>query len=177
MLEAELFNDFMANPQRLGNFIPPNFRDWVIIDEIQRVPELLFEIHRLIETRKIFDPGRPDDRPSPSCFTRRAKRRLVVHPKFYFFDVGLYRTIRPRGPLEALEEVEGVALETLFLQEILALNRALDLGYRVFFWRTANGREVDFVLYGPKGLLAFEIKTTSRGGNKGAPPGKRCGFP
>jgi predicted AAA+ superfamily ATPase len=77
-------------------------------------------------------------------------------------DVGVYRTLRPMGPLDAPEEVDGIALETLFLQELIALNSALDFGYKIFYWRTSNGREVDFVLYGPKGLLAFEIKRTSR---------------
>ncbi|MBM4177263.1 ATP-binding protein, partial [Candidatus Gribaldobacteria bacterium] len=53
LLEAELFNDLLANPQRLENFIPNNFKDWVILDEAQRVPALLNEAHRLIEKRKI----------------------------------------------------------------------------------------------------------------------------
>jgi predicted AAA+ superfamily ATPase len=66
------------------------------------------------------------------------------------------------GPLDAPEEVDGVAFETLFLQEIMALNSALGIGYKIYYWRTSNGREVDFVLYGPKGLLSFEIKRTAR---------------
>ena len=33
LLEAELFNDLTANPQRLSNFIPHDIKDWVIIDE------------------------------------------------------------------------------------------------------------------------------------------------
>src|SRR3989304_8916464 len=52
LLEAELFNDLLANSQRLGNFIPQSFRDWVIIDEVQKIPELLSEVHRLIEKYK-----------------------------------------------------------------------------------------------------------------------------
>ncbi len=52
LLEAEIFNDLLANPQRLENFIPKNFNDWVIIDEVQRVPELLNEVNRLIEKSK-----------------------------------------------------------------------------------------------------------------------------
>jgi predicted AAA+ superfamily ATPase len=52
LLEAELFNDLTAHPQRLASFIPPGFRDWIIIDEVQRVPDLLHEIHRLIEAQK-----------------------------------------------------------------------------------------------------------------------------
>jgi predicted AAA+ superfamily ATPase len=286
LLEAELFNDLTANPQRLSNFIPPDFKDWVIIDEIQRIPELLHEVHRLIETKKyrfILTGSSPrklkrkgpnllagralmlsmhpfsvaelgDDfrlehslryGQLPSAYTeadpkkyleayvrtyleeeirqegltrnlsafarfleaasfsqgsvlnissvarechverkvvesyfsiledlmigyripvfsKRAKRRLSAHLKFYFFDVGVYRTLRPMGPLDAPEEVDGIALETLFLQELIALNSALNFGYKIFYWRTSNGREVDFVLYGPKGLLSFEIKRTSR---------------
>lgn len=49
LLEAELFNDLLANPQRLENLIPGGHRDWVVLDEVQRVPELLNEVHRLIE--------------------------------------------------------------------------------------------------------------------------------
>lgn len=86
----------------------------------------------------------------------------MAHPKFYFFDVGIYRALRPIGPLDAPEEVDGIALETLLLQEIMALNSALDMGYKIHYWRTSNGREVDFVLYGPKGLLSFEIRPTAR---------------
>jgi predicted AAA+ superfamily ATPase len=67
-------------------------------------------------------------------FSKKAKRRLTVHPKFYFFDVGVYRTLRPMGPLDAPEEVDGIALKTLFLQELIALNSALDLGYKIFNW-------------------------------------------
>ncbi|MGB9613261.1 MAG: AAA family ATPase [Candidatus Margulisiibacteriota bacterium] len=52
MLEAELFNDLLANPQRLENLIPKAFNDWIIIDEVQRVPEILYEVHRLIEKYK-----------------------------------------------------------------------------------------------------------------------------
>jgi predicted AAA+ superfamily ATPase len=48
LLEAETYNDLLANPQRLENLIPKGYTNWVIVDEIQRVPELLNEVHRLI---------------------------------------------------------------------------------------------------------------------------------
>jgi predicted AAA+ superfamily ATPase len=44
----------------------------------------------------------------------------------------------------------------------MALNALLDRGYKLHYWRTATGTEVDFVLYGARGLLAFEVKRTSR---------------
>jgi uncharacterized protein len=95
-------------------------------------------------------------------FSKRAKRATTAHPKFYFFDVGVYRALRPRGPLDSAEEIEGPALETLFLEELVAYNDALDLGYAIHYWRTRTGQEVDFVLYGERGLKAFEIKRGSR---------------
>lgn len=286
LLEAELFNDLLANPQRLENLIPKNFKDWVVIDEVQRIPDLLNEAHRLIEkyrykfiltgssARKIRKKGvnllagralschlypltavelgedfnlnhslaygqlpcvytEADPKAylesyvktyleqeiqqegltrnlgafsrfleaasfsqgavlnisslARECsierkivenyftiledlligyripvFTKRAKRRLISHPKFYFFDTGLYRTLRPMGPLDMPQDVSGHSLETLFLQELTAINAYLRLGYGIFYWKAANNIEVDFVLYGNKGIKAFEIKRTAR---------------
>jgi predicted AAA+ superfamily ATPase len=95
-------------------------------------------------------------------FTKKVKRRMMQHPKFYFFDVGVFRAIRPKGPLDSPEEIEGSALETLFLQEIKAVNDYYKLGYDIFYWRTANQVEVDFIAYGERGIHAFEIKRKMR---------------
>ena len=76
---------------------------------------------------------------------------------FYYFDAGVFQAIRPRGPLDAPEQIHGAALETLFLQQVRAINDYADLGYRLHFWRTATGDEVDVVLYGERGLRAFEV--------------------
>ena len=95
-------------------------------------------------------------------FSRRAKRKLTTHPKFYFFDAGVYRAIRPRGPLDTSDEIDGAAIETLVLESLRAENANQDLGYEIFFWRTADQKEVDFVLYGERGLHAFEVKRSSR---------------
>ena len=80
--------------------------------------------------------------------------------------MGVYRHIRPKGPLDNINEIEGAALETLFLQEIKAMNDYLGLAYEVFYWRTRSQLEVDFVLYGPQGLLAFEIKRKQKLNNQ-----------
>ncbi len=95
-------------------------------------------------------------------FTKRAKRRMVNHPKFYFFDAGVYRAIRPKGPLDSPEEIDGMALETLVFQELRAVNDLHRLGYDLFYWRTSNGQEVDFVLYGEAGVIAIEVKRAAK---------------
>ena len=53
LLRAEFHTPLAANPGRLEALIPPDYDDWVIIDEIQRLPTLLNEIHNLIEARRL----------------------------------------------------------------------------------------------------------------------------
>ncbi len=286
LLDNQVYTRLLADPTRLGDLIPTGFANWVVVDEVQRIPELLNEVHRLIETRNLrfaltgssarklrrkgvnllagraltrhmhpltavelgrdFDLRRAletgglpmavtsaDPRDylnsyaatylreevqqegftrniaafsrfleaasfsqgsglnmasvARDCavsakvvgdyftilddlliavrlpvFARRAKRRLAVHPKFYYFDPGVFGAIRPRGPLDAASEIHGAALETLILLNLRAINDYLDLGFKLHYWRTATGEEVDFVLYGPRGLFAFEVKLNSR---------------
>ena len=93
-------------------------------------------------------------------FTKRAKRRMTTHPKFFLFDVGVFRAIRPAGPLDNPEQIDGPALETLVYQELRAAIAYRSLKLDLFFWRTASGTEVDFVAYGGDGLFAIEVKRT-----------------
>lgn len=94
-------------------------------------------------------------------FRRKAARKLVSHPKFFFFDAGVYRALRPVGPLDADADIDGAAIETLLLQSLRAENANAGLGYELFFWRTTEGAEVDLVLYGEQGLHAFEVTRSS----------------
>jgi uncharacterized protein len=282
LLEADRFTDLLARPSRLEEMIPRQGAEWIIIDEVQKIPPLLDEVHRLIESRGLrfvltgssarklkakgvnllagraltyfmhplttievggdfslaqalergqlpatyreadphhflesyvmtylkeevqqegltrnlgnfsrfleaasFSQAAPltIQRVASDChvdrkvvehyfgiledlllgwrlpvFTRRAKRRMTAHPKFFFFDVGVFRTIRPTGPLDSPAEIDGAAIETLFVQEVRAINDYYRLGYTLSYWRDANQREVDLVLYGPRGLKAFELK-------------------
>jgi len=290
LLDFSLFSSLAAQPNRLEKLIPQDYDGWIIIDEVQRVPELLNEVHRLIEHKQMkfvltgssarslrkkgvnLLAGRTltyhmhplieqelgvlfnlekvltygllpsilsEENPKKylesyvqtyvreevlqegltrnigafnhflevascsqgsllnlsdiarelaitrtmvssyfdilddlllsrriSVFSQRAKRKMIAHQKFYFFDTGVFRTLRPTGPLDKIEEVDGAALETLFLQSLCALNDYLELGYSIHFWRTSAGHEVDFVLYGPRGLHAFEIKRSNAITNK-----------
>lgn len=99
-------------------------------------------------------------------FQRRAQRQLVQHQKFFYFDVGVYRSLRPRGPLDAPEEIEGLALETLVAQHLRAFCQLRRRGDTLGFWRTRAGLEVDFVVYGPDLFWAIEVKRTARIGKK-----------
>ena len=284
LLDFTVYSPLLANPGRLQEKIPKNYEGWVIIDEIQRIPELLNEVHRLIEhqhvrfiltgssARKLkrhginllagralhyamhplvpqemngqfslahalalgllpaiytyADPARylstyiqtylqeeiiqegltrnltaftrflevasfsqgatinateiarevGVDRQVIQnyfsileelliahripAFTKRAKRRLIQKDRFYYFDAGVYRYLRPKGILDSPAEIEGAGLETCFMQVFLALNDYYRWNKQLYYWRTSNGLEVDFVVYGETGLWAFEIKHT-----------------
>lgn len=287
LLNQEIFFELLKEPHRIEAMIPKGFTDWIIIDEVQKIPDLLNEVHRMIESYryrfiltgssartlkrkgtnllagralhyKMFpltaielgddfrierslkvgqlptvhhqdvDPENylrsyihvylreevmqegltrnagafakflqvasfsqgallntseiarevQIDRKTVEeyfqitedlllasrlpVFTKRAKRKMVTHSKFYFFDVGVYRTLRPMGPFDSPEEAEGPALESLVFQELQAINSYFDLRYEMYFWRTADELEVDFVLYGPKGLIAIEVKRSKK---------------
>jgi len=89
-------------------------------------------------------------------FTRKAKRATVSHPKFYFFDTGLYNALRPKGPLDRPEEIAGATLEGLVAQHLLAWIDLRRPDASLYYWRTRSGSEVDFVLYGKNIFRAIE---------------------
>lgn len=95
-------------------------------------------------------------------FIKRAKRQTVARPKFYFFDAGVYRAIRPKGPLDKPEEISGHALETLVAQHLRAWLAYSAKTGELFFWRTPSGLEVDFVVYGDIGFYAIEVKHSAQ---------------
>ena len=96
-----------------------------------------------------------------NVFQKKAKRELVSHPKWYLFDAGVYRSLRPKGPLDRPEEIEGGALEGLIAQHLRAWIAYGNEEFQLYFWRTSAGTEVDFVLYGPSGIWAIEVKNSS----------------
>ena len=97
-----------------------------------------------------------------SVFTRRAKRKTVRHPKFYYFDSGVFRSVRPRGPLDSEAEIHGAGLEGLVAQHLRAWVDYTKGRHELAYWRTRGGSEVDFILYGELGFFAIEVKNSRR---------------
>lgn len=91
-------------------------------------------------------------------FTRKAKRNLTSHSKFYYFDAGVYHSIRPQNLHDIASEQEGPALEGLVGQHLKAWIHAQKENYALSFWRTQTNLEVDFIVSGPDCFLAIEVK-------------------
>lgn len=91
-------------------------------------------------------------------FAKRAARAVVAHPKLYLFDAGVYRSLRPAGPLDRPEAIGGHALEGLVAQHLRAWIDYSEEGASLSYWRTRAGTEVDFVVYGPRTFVAIEVQ-------------------
>jgi predicted AAA+ superfamily ATPase len=94
-------------------------------------------------------------------FTKRAKRALSSHPKFYLFDAGVYNNFRPLGVLDDPLMIKGAALEGLIAQHLRAWIDFQEEEYKLYFWRTRSGLEIDFIIYGKDYFLAIEVKNNS----------------
>lgn len=99
-------------------------------------------------------------------FSKRAKRQLIQHSKFYLFDSGVFRSIRPMGFIDSPAEMHGAALEGLVAQHLRAWIDYSNNRCKLYFWRTKNGVEVDFIIYGPEQFIAIEVKNSDHVSSK-----------
>ncbi|MBI3179006.1 MAG: DUF4143 domain-containing protein, partial [Deltaproteobacteria bacterium] len=90
----------------------------------------------------------------------RAKRRVLLAPKFYFADVGVVNHLARRGRLAPGGELFGKALENWVFHELAAWNAYRETFAPLSYWRLASGIEVDFIVGDMQ--LAIEAKATAR---------------
>ena len=94
-------------------------------------------------------------------FKRRQNRQVITRAgKFYLFDVGIAGAITERSLNTEKGELFGRAFEHFIFMEIAAHSSYSGLHYKINFWRTKSGLEVDFIL--GNGNVAIEVKGTSR---------------
>jgi len=92
-------------------------------------------------------------------FQKKPKRRVILAPKFYFFDVGIVNYLLKRGRIEQGSEMYGNAFEHFIYQEIVAHSHYSGIQYPSYYWRTASQIETDFVLGDHE--VAIEVKSTT----------------
>jgi predicted AAA+ superfamily ATPase len=95
-------------------------------------------------------------------YQKNPKRRVILSPKFYFFDVGIANYLLKRSRIEPGSETFGKAFEHLIHQELYAHSSYSGLGYPIHYWRTASQIEVDFILGDHE--VAIEVKSTNLAG-------------
>jgi len=93
-------------------------------------------------------------------------KRLIKAPKLYWTDSGLAAHLVGLTGLSAVEKSPrtGALLENLILTGLLAWRESVHPRPELFYWRTAGGAEVDFVIERGARLLPVEIKKAKQVG-------------
>jgi len=92
----------------------------------------------------------------PPLANNRGKE-LTKTPKFYLYDQGIINSIiQDFRPID-LRPDAGMLREQFVFWE---LRKKLDIRYSLHYWRTIDGKEVDFVLRKDQELLPIEVKTS-----------------
>lgn len=96
-------------------------------------------------------------------FMRNARKRILSTPRFYFFDLGV-RNALARLPMEpaAVRSQKGLLFEHAVVLELLRRIRILKKDFRLNFWRTSGGAEVDCVIDMGSEVIPIEIKAAKR---------------
>jgi predicted AAA+ superfamily ATPase len=108
----------------------------------------------LLETTHLFD--------RLPAYTASRTTRLLKSPKSFFNDPALAVFLSGYFELDDLRKAReyGSYFETFIYHHLRILTRLMTPSARIYFWRTLEGNEVDFVLEYGRRLLAVEVKRT-----------------
>ena len=92
----------------------------------------------------------------------KSATKQVRQSKFYFFDSGVARALGGRLSYPPTSEEMGPLAETFVLNELRAWLGYSGGDYRLSFWRSYDGAEVDVLCETVQGFVAIEIKASPR---------------
>ena len=98
------------------------------------------------------------------AFNINRSRRLVKSPKVFYVDPALAVFLSGYYDAESLGKCRelGGYFETLVGHHLRSLCESMTPRASLCYWRTATGKEVDFVIEHGRRLMAFEVKMTPR---------------
>ena len=93
-------------------------------------------------------------------YFRNVGKRIVKAPKVYLRDSGLLHHLLNLGTLDEVRNhpVHGASWETFVLEDIIRRAKLRHPHAQFFFWRTADGAEIDLIIERGSERVAVEIK-------------------
>lgn len=91
-------------------------------------------------------------------FTKNLRKRLIQHPRFFFFDVGVLNGLI--GNFEVSSDRIGMLFEHFIFNQLWQMADSLHEQIRISSYRTEHGAEVDLILERKNELTAIEIKAS-----------------
>jgi len=96
-------------------------------------------------------------------YSKTTKRKALVSPKFYFFDVGIGNALLKRFTLHEKTSEYGTACEQYIFQEISAFISQNDKILMLYYWRSYDKYEIDFVVeQEDESLALIEVKASKK---------------
>ncbi len=98
-------------------------------------------------------------------YSNNLSSRLIKTPKLYFLDTGFAARLQGwSDPAPLLNSPQiGALFETLVLAEIIKFIRNYRKDWELFFWRTKDGEEIDFIIKTNQAVYALESKLSIHG--------------
>lgn len=95
-------------------------------------------------------------------YLKSARKRILSSARYYFFDLGI-RNVLARFPLtpDLVNIQKGILFEHAVMLEIIRRVKVLNKNYKICFWRTSAGAEVDCVIDMGTRVIPIEIKSSS----------------
>jgi len=94
-------------------------------------------------------------------FAKIKSKSITKTPKGYFIDTGIATHFAAyRDPSTIDEKFRGNLFESMVLSNLLTI--ADIYGMNVYFWRTREGKEVDFILEYGRAILPIEVKLSNK---------------
>jgi predicted AAA+ superfamily ATPase len=95
------------------------------------------------------------------AWTRSERRRLVSHPRYYFFDTGITNELAHTLTDQLNPKILGRRFEQFVICQLMASVYYNRLDCQLYYWRTNHGAEVDVLLTtGNRIICALEIKSS-----------------
>jgi predicted AAA+ superfamily ATPase len=95
------------------------------------------------------------------AWNKSARRRLVSHPRFYFFDTGVTNALTHTLSAQLNPQIRGRRFEQFVICQLTAFIHYNRLDIQPHYWRTNHGAEVDVLLCkGSQIVCALEIKSS-----------------
>ena len=95
------------------------------------------------------------------AWTKSERRRLVSHPRYYFFDTGVTNALAHTLTDQLNPKIFGRRFEQFVICQLMASIYYKRLDCQLYYWRTNHGAEVDVLLTtGNRIICALEIKSS-----------------
>lgn len=96
-------------------------------------------------------------------FHKSIRKSQLLAPKFYFFDIGVKRALEQALHTKVVSGTSyyGEAFEHFLILEFYRLNHYFEKDYKLSFFSTKEGAEVDLVLSRGKEIIFIEIKSST----------------